>query len=368
MAVSLGVELSNRFGDGAVEVIRTVERLMSEVMPLQVAPETLDVVQLRSIFRQPLDGEPVGALGERGAACLAGVDRAVVEDQNEALDRDALLGAIAPVDLLQDGDEVRASLCPPGAHDELAPRPVEHAEHRHFGALARGRNAQVGPFLGPDMRQIGMGERFGLVAEQEHDVARLGLGLEQLSAQARPVHGVGVLPTFQRVAGSPPAEAPFFLSTTDSREREMRTPARVSISSAKRGSVQFGRSATGPDRTSSAIASARSALTGAGPGAIAVFSASSPPLMKALRQKRTVSSRTPKAWAIWPLVQPDRVSKIARARSASPRSREWLRATSADLCSASALTGDLPAMIPVPKQIKPWNHGPHPLASPSTPA
>src|SRR3954465_5816073 len=74
-AVSLGVELSNRFVDGAVEVIRTVERLMSEVMPLQVAPETLDVVQLRSIFRQPLDGEPVGALGERGAACLAGVDR-----------------------------------------------------------------------------------------------------------------------------------------------------------------------------------------------------------------------------------------------------------------------------------------------------
>ena len=47
MAVSLGVELSNRFVDGAVKVIRTVERLMSEVMPLQVAPETLDVVQLR---------------------------------------------------------------------------------------------------------------------------------------------------------------------------------------------------------------------------------------------------------------------------------------------------------------------------------
>src|SRR5215216_2721623 len=89
MAVSFGVELSNRFVDGAVEVIRTVERLMSEVMPLQVAPETLDVVQLRSIFRQPLDGEPVCALGERGAACLAGVDRAVVQDEHEGLDRDA---------------------------------------------------------------------------------------------------------------------------------------------------------------------------------------------------------------------------------------------------------------------------------------
>src|SRR4051794_12332229 len=64
MAVSFGIEFYHGLVDSAVEVIRTVERLMCEVMPLQVAPETLDVVQLRSIFRQPLDPEPVGALGE----------------------------------------------------------------------------------------------------------------------------------------------------------------------------------------------------------------------------------------------------------------------------------------------------------------
>jgi hypothetical protein len=75
----------------------------------------------------------------------------------------------------------------------------------------------------------------------------------------------------------------------------MRTPARLSISSARRGSVQFGRSATGPDKTSWATSRARSALTGAGPGATDFFSASMPPVMKALRQTRTVSSRTPKA-------------------------------------------------------------------------
>src|SRR3954467_2112713 len=368
MAVSLGVELSNRFVDGAVEIVRSGERLMSEGMPLEGAPDPFNVVELRGVFRQPLDGEPVCALGERGAACLAGVDRAVVQDEHEGLDRDAELGTIATVDLLQKRDEVRASFGPAGVNNEVATRPVEHAEHRHFGALARRRNAQVGPFLGPDMRQIGMGQRFGLVCEQKHDVTRLGLSLEQLAAQARPVHGVGVLPPLQRVAGSPPAEAPFFLSTTDSREREMRTPARVSISSANRGSVQFGRSATGADRTSSATARARSALTGAGPGATDVFSASSPPVMKALRQNRTVSSRTPKASAIWRLVQPDRVSKIARARSASPRSREWLRATSADRCSGSAVTGDLPAIVPVSHQIRGRNHGPHPLASLTTPA
>ena len=62
--------------------------------------------------------------------------------------------------------------------------------------LAGGRDAQISPSLGPDMRQIGMGERFGLVAEQKHDVARLGLSLEQRPAQAGAVHGVRILAAF----------------------------------------------------------------------------------------------------------------------------------------------------------------------------
>src|SRR5215203_6403217 len=188
------------------------------------------------------------------------------------------------------------------------------------------------------MRQVRMGEGFGLVREQKHDVTRLGLCLEQHPAQARPVHGIRILAALQRVAGPSPAESPLWRSTTDSREGEMRTPERLSISSARRGSVQFGRSATGPDKTCSATASARSALTGAGPGAIDFVRASMPPAVKALRQTRTVSSRTPKASAIWLLVQPESVSTIARARSASPRSRERLRVISADLCSSSAVT------------------------------
>src|SRR5215210_385021 len=368
MAVSFRVEVPGAVMDGAIEIVRFREGLMSEVVPLQVAPDRFDVVELRGVFRKPFDPKPVGALGERGAACLAGVDRAVVEDEHDRLDRDAELGTLATVDLLQERDEVRASFGPAGVNDEVALRPVEHAEHRHFGALARCRNTQVGPLFRPEVRQVRMGKRFGLVCEQKHDVTRLRLSLEQLSAQARAVHSIRILPSLQRVARTPPAEIPLWRSTTDSREQEMHTPARVSISSARRGSVQFGRSATGPDRTSSATARARSALTGAGPGATDFFSASSPPVMKALRQNRTVSSRTPKASAIWALVQPDRVSKIARARSASPRSRERLRVISADLCSSSAVTGDLPAMIPISDLIKRRNHSPHPLASSGKPA
>ena len=64
MGVSFAIELHNSFMDVAVEIIRTIERLMSEVMTLQIAPENLDVVELRRVFRQPLNPEPVGAFGE----------------------------------------------------------------------------------------------------------------------------------------------------------------------------------------------------------------------------------------------------------------------------------------------------------------
>jgi hypothetical protein len=55
MAVSFGVERDDGLMDRAVEVIRAGEGLVSQVMPLQVAPDPFDVVQLRSVFRQPLD-------------------------------------------------------------------------------------------------------------------------------------------------------------------------------------------------------------------------------------------------------------------------------------------------------------------------
>src|SRR5215211_4084185 len=106
MAASFGIEFPDGLVDGLIEVFRSGEGLVSEVMPLQIAPENLDIVQLRSVFQQPLDREPVGTRGEGSPGRLAGMDRTVVEDQNEGLDRDAELGTIAVVDLLQEGDEV----------------------------------------------------------------------------------------------------------------------------------------------------------------------------------------------------------------------------------------------------------------------
>ena len=124
----------------------------------------------------------------------------------------------------------------------------------------------------------------------------------------------------------------------------MRAPSRASISARRRGIVQLRRSATGCSSNGVATRKAASLFTAGGPGAMLAFSASTPLAAKALRHRRTVSSRTPNASAISGLVQAASVKSTARARSASPRSRELARAKRAARCSPLAVTGDFPAM------------------------
>jgi hypothetical protein len=102
----------------------------------------------------------------------------------------------------------------------------------------------------------------------------------------------------------------------------MRTPPRASISERMRAIVQFGRFATGSSSNGATTRKAVSLFTGGGPGATLTLNASVPPRLKSLRHSRTVSSRALNASAIRGLVQPDSVSRMARAQSASPRSRE----------------------------------------------
>ena len=135
----------------------------------------------------------------------------------------------------------------------------------------------------------------------------------------------------------------------------MLTPSRASISARRRGMVQLGRSATGSASRGMATRSATSLFTGAGPGATAAFNASTSPLMKSPRQSRTVSSRTPNASAIRPLVQPVSVSSTARARSASPRSREHAKQANSACWSLVADKRDFPAMLSDRKSLQSGN-------------
>ena len=269
--------------------------------------------------------------------------------------------------MLQQCDKVSAALAPRRC-DEMAAKPVESARHRNFPGLSRGRHAQTGAARGPGAPQIRMRQGLAFIGKQQHDIARHRLSFAQLQLQANTAGLACGLAALQRVARPAEAEPPFFRSTLESCGREMEMPSRASISLANRASVQFVRSATGCDSSGPATRSAAPALNGEGPGATVDLSAPAPQEANSLRHSRTVSSRTPNASAICGLVQTFSVSKMARARFASPRSNLPASVFSIDYCSSVAATGDLPAMSNPGGSMQRWNHSQSPLARPNKPA
>ena len=76
------VETGDSVRDGAGERVGIGEGAIGELMLLEVASASFDVVQLRGVFRQPFEGEP-GARGERLCGQLAGVDWPVIENRDQ---------------------------------------------------------------------------------------------------------------------------------------------------------------------------------------------------------------------------------------------------------------------------------------------
>ena len=74
MRLSLVVETGDSVRDGAGESLGIGEGAIGQIMLLEVAPASLDVVQFGGVFWQPFEGQP-GARGERLCCQLAGVDR-----------------------------------------------------------------------------------------------------------------------------------------------------------------------------------------------------------------------------------------------------------------------------------------------------
>src|SRR3712207_759130 len=143
MPASFAIERHDGLVDGSIQVFGSREGLTSKMMTLQVAPEFFDVIELWSIFRQPLDPEPVRPLLKRGPRQLAGVDRAVVHDQANRLDRGAGHGTIAAVALLPKRDAVRTPAGSAGAPGGVAKLPVHQGAAGHVRSPARRRNAQI---------------------------------------------------------------------------------------------------------------------------------------------------------------------------------------------------------------------------------
>ena len=320
------VEVLNGGMDGGVEMLDITEGALGQVVPLQVAPGALDVVQLGGVPGQPLDREP-GSRGERLGAGPAGVDRAVIEHQHHGPARPRRLWPVVAVEAGEKISEVARALGSTGDHDEFAAGMIEYAQQSRLLACARAPRWQISAALGPAMSQIGMGQSFKLVAEQEADVASRGLLLQEPEPQTGTVDRAGVLPAFEAMARPAPAIAPF-RSTTLRWPGEIVSPLRTSISRASGVQRPSGPSAAGLLSTSRATASAASRLCGVRPGRGRERSAATPPVPPPLASAAPAPPVRPGAGPITALLSPASDHSTARARSASARKPERLSRSS----------------------------------------
>src|ERR671916_2874155 len=103
MGLSLVVQAGDSVRDGAGESIGIGEGSVGELMLLEVAPASLDIIQLGGVFRQPFEGEP-GALGKRLCCQPAAVDRPIVENRDQG--PGAFGGAVSGAEVIEQGEEV----------------------------------------------------------------------------------------------------------------------------------------------------------------------------------------------------------------------------------------------------------------------
>src|SRR4051794_1884382 len=116
MRLSLVVETGDSVRDGAGERVGIGEGAVGELMLLEVAPASFDIVQFWGVFGQPFEGEP-GALGERLCGQLAAVDRPVIENRDQG--PGAFGGAVYGAVLIELGNEVGGALGGAGIDEQV---------------------------------------------------------------------------------------------------------------------------------------------------------------------------------------------------------------------------------------------------------
>jgi hypothetical protein len=199
----LVVETGDGVRNGAFESVGIGEGAVGELMLFEVAPASLDIIQLGGGFRQPFEGEP-GTLGE-GAGCqLATMDRPVVENSDQG--PGTFGGAVGGAELVEQGDKVGGAFGGAGMHQKTAAHRIKGPEHGLFLRLAGGLDAQLGAAPGPAARQVGMRERLGFVEKHQIDRSRYGSGFQIGKALTAGRDRGCILAPFESVARPPPGK------------------------------------------------------------------------------------------------------------------------------------------------------------------
>ena len=270
------VETGDSVRDGAGESVGIGEGAIGELMLLEVAPASFDVVQLRGVFRQPFEGEP-GARGERLCCQLAGVDWPVVENRDQG--PGAFGGAVGGAKLVEQGNEVGGALGGAGMDEQVPMHRIKGAEHRPLFRLTGRLDAQLGAAPGPAARQIGMRERLGFVEEHQIDRPCCGLGFQIGEVLTAGLNRGCVLAPFERVARPPPGK-PLWRNWCESHRGEIAGPPRRAISAHRRGNVQPPSWRASSVRIAAAIAPACGPILACCPGLWRRRSPATPPCAK----------------------------------------------------------------------------------------
>src|SRR3954452_18492714 len=115
MRLSLVVKTGDSVRDGAFESVGISEGTIGEIMLFEIAPASLDVIQLGGVFRQPFDGEP-GAFGESTGCQAADVNRPVVENSYQG--PSAFGGAVVAAELVEQCNTLPGALVRAGVHQK----------------------------------------------------------------------------------------------------------------------------------------------------------------------------------------------------------------------------------------------------------
>src|SRR5690242_18873117 len=341
MRLPLVIESGDSIRDGAGESVGIGEGAVGELMLLEVAPASFDVVQLGGVFRQPFEGEP-GALSKCLCCQLAGVDWPVIENRDQG--PGAFGSAIGGAELVEQGDEVGRALGGAGVYQKAPAHRIKGPEHCPLFGLAGGLDAQLGATPGPAARQIGMRKRLGFVEEHQIDRPCCHLGFQLGKALTAGRNRRCVLAPFERVARPAPGK-PLWRNWCESHRGEIAGPPRRAISAHRRPNVQPPSWRTSSLRIAAAIAPACGPILACCPGLWRRRSPATPPCAKYPRQLRTVLMCTPRTAAISSAFRPSSVSRIARARSASPRCSDFDKPRKAACSAASAVSVDFPGML-----------------------
>src|SRR4051812_42641358 len=116
MRLPFVIEAGDSVRDGVGESVGVSEGAGGELMLLEVAPASFDVVQFGGVFRQPFEGEP-RARGERLCCQLAAVDWSVIENRDQGAS--AFGGAVGGAKLIEQGNKVGGALGGAGMDEQV---------------------------------------------------------------------------------------------------------------------------------------------------------------------------------------------------------------------------------------------------------